>query len=77
MHDDNRTVDEAPTRRAMVRAAEAMASSKARELTPPDGSVAQSEDHTSVFCAQCLRWIDCYDGVSPEVARARHGELVH
>jgi hypothetical protein len=77
MHEDNQTVDEAPNRRAMVRAAESMASAKGRDLTPPDGSVAHSEDHISVFCAECLRWIDCYNGVTPEIARRRHGDLFH
>jgi hypothetical protein len=48
-----------------------------REITPTDGSVAGSGHLLCVFCAPCQRWIDCYEGVPPEVARERHGELFH
>jgi hypothetical protein len=48
-----------------------------RDLTPPDGSVGGWGDLVCVYCAPCQRWIDCYEGVPPEVARQRHGELFH
>ena len=48
-----------------------------REITPTDGSVAGSGALVCVFCAPCQRWIDCYDGIPPEVARERHGQLFH
>jgi len=48
-----------------------------REITPADGSVAGSGALVCVFCAPCQRWIDCYDGIPPEVARHRHGQLFH
>ncbi len=48
-----------------------------REITPADGSVAGSGQLVCVFCAPCQRWIDCYDGIPPEVARERHGALFH
>ena len=48
-----------------------------REITPADGSVAGSGQMVCVFCAPCQRWIDCYDGIPPEVARERHGSLFH
>jgi len=47
------------------------------DLTPADGSVARSDNCVSVFCAQCQRWIDCYDDIPPEVAWERHGSLFH
>jgi hypothetical protein len=47
------------------------------DLTPADGSVARSDNCVSVFCAQCQRWIDCYDDIPPEVAWERHGGLFH
>jgi hypothetical protein len=48
-----------------------------RDLTPADGSVGGWGELICVFCAPCQRWIDCYEGVPPEVARQRHGELFH
>ena len=48
-----------------------------RDLTPPDGSVAGSGPMVCVFCAPCQRWIDCYDGIPPEVVLARHRGLFH
>ena len=48
-----------------------------RDLTPLDGSIAQSGQNVSVFCATCERWIDCCEGVPAEVARSRHGNLFH
>jgi hypothetical protein len=49
----------------------------ARDLTPADGSVAQSENHVNVYCAPCQRWIDCHDDITPEVVLARHCTLFH
>jgi hypothetical protein len=48
-----------------------------RQITPTDGSVAGSGAMVCVFCAPCQRWIDCYDGIPPEVAHQRHGLLFH
>ena len=48
-----------------------------RQITPADGSVAGSGALVCVFCAACQRWIDCYDGIPPEVAHQRHGVLFH
>lgn len=77
MHQDNNSGDAASTRREMARAAEAIPGSRDRDITPADGSIARSDDYVSVFCAECQRWIDCYDGIKPEVARERHGTLSH
>jgi hypothetical protein len=48
-----------------------------RDLMPLDGSIAQSGENVSVFCATCERWIDCCEGVPAEIARTRHGDLFH
>jgi hypothetical protein len=56
---------------------DAVTSHSARDLMPLDGSIAQSGDNTSVFCATCERWIDCCEGVPATVARTRHGDLFH
>ena len=77
MHHDNHPGDAALPKRSAVYAAGAITSPRDRKIAPPDGSVARSGDLVSVFCAQCQRWIDCYDGIPPEVARDRHGTLFH
>ncbi|HEV3281797.1 MAG TPA: hypothetical protein VG032_09360 [Acidimicrobiales bacterium] len=77
MPDDNDRGDTIVSRRAAAYAAQVMASPRVREMTPPDGSVARIENHVSVYCAPCQRWIDCHEGIPPEVARERHGELLH
>jgi hypothetical protein len=48
-----------------------------RDLSPADGSVARMETHVSVFCASCQRWIDCYDGIEPEIVHQRHNTRTH
>ncbi len=65
------------SRRAAAYAARVMTSPRVREITPADGSVARLGEHVSVYCAPCQRWIDCHDGIPPEVAQKRHGELFH
>ncbi len=47
------------------------------EMVPPDGAVATFGDRVSVFCAACVKWINCYDDISPETARERHRALFH
>jgi hypothetical protein len=48
-----------------------------RPITPTDGSVVQVGNQESVYCAACQRWIDCYDGIAPEIVRDRHANLFH
>jgi hypothetical protein len=74
MNEANPSRNAASTRRAVVRAAEAIIGS---ESLPPDGSVAQSGDLLSVFWDQCQRWVHCYERIQPEVALDRHGRLMH
>ncbi len=69
--------DTVVSRRAAAYTARVMTSPRVREITPADGSVARLGDHVSVYCAPCQRWIDCHDGIAPEVARERHIELFH
>jgi hypothetical protein len=77
MDGDESASSSAATRRAMVRAAEALDVARQRAMTPPDGLISRSGGHVSVFCAQCQRWIDCYDGIAPEAAHERHRDLLH
>ncbi len=65
------------TRRGTTNVGSELAGHLDREITPTDGSVAGSGQLVCVFCAPCQRWIDCYEGIPPEVARERHGELFH
>ncbi len=65
-----------PTARADAILAQ-VESKAGRDLLPPDGSVATSGEHTSVYCAVCCRWIDAYDEIPPEVVIQRHRLLVH
>ncbi len=60
-----------------AKAEERIAAHANREITPADGSVAGSGELVCVFCAPCQRWIDCYDGIPPEVALDRHAALFH
>jgi hypothetical protein len=48
-----------------------------RPITPTDGAVVHHADVQSVYCATCQRWIDCLDGIAPETALDRHGDLFH
>jgi hypothetical protein len=43
----------------------------------PDWTLDPPGDLVSVFCAECERWIDCHDGITPEVALERHSKLIH
>jgi hypothetical protein len=47
------------------------------EMVPPDGAVATFGDRVSVFCAACMKWVNCYDDIPPETARDRHTALFH
>jgi len=69
--------DDVLARRAAARVAGATANRRPVQLSPADGSVARFEHHVSVYCAPCHRWIDCNEGVPPEVAHQRHGALFH
>jgi hypothetical protein len=77
MQQDNDRGDTIVTRRGAAEAARVMTSARVRQFTPADGSVARIEEHVSVYCAPCQRWIDCHEGIPPEVARERHGDLLH
>jgi hypothetical protein len=68
---------EALARRAAEKADSDLTGHVDREITPADGSVAGSGQLVCVFCAPCQRWIDCYDGIPPEIAHQRHGALFH
>ena len=65
------------TRRAAADAEGGLPDRAERQITPADGSVAGSGQMVCVFCAPCQRWVDCYEGIPPEIARERHGELFH
>jgi hypothetical protein len=44
---------------------------------PVNGTVVRLESHVSIFCTPCERWIDCHDGIEPQLALDRHGALMH
>jgi hypothetical protein len=76
MHEDN-SGDAAVVRRAAARGSWKFIGLRDGELSPEDGSVIRSGHLACVFCAQCQRWVDCYDGVPPETALERHAALIH
>lgn len=47
------------------------------EMIPTDGSVVRAGNHVSIYCAPCAKWIDCHDGIQPELALERHVALLH
>jgi len=77
MHQDEQLAEQALARRDALKNASDVDDRRDRGITPADGAVAGSGALVCVFCAPCQRWIDCYDGISPEVARDRHGVLFH
>jgi hypothetical protein len=77
MHQDDQLAEQAVTRRNALKSDADVEEHRDRGITPADGSVAGSGALVCVFCAPCQRWIDCYDGIPPEVARDRHGLLFH
>jgi hypothetical protein len=77
MHPDDYSGRNALTQRATVDTEDGPADHGVRHLSPPDGSIAGSGQLVCVYCAPCQRWIDCYDGIPPEVVLARHGTLFH
>jgi len=77
MHQDDQLAEQALARRSGRKSDADGDDHQDRGITPADGSVAGSGALVCVFCAQCQRWIDCYDGIPPEVARDRHGLLFH
>jgi hypothetical protein len=74
MHQDNYSGDSALTGRS---GSGPDARPRGRGIVPPDGSIAKAGGHVSVFCASCERWIDCYEGILPEIALDRHIDLIH
>jgi len=77
MHQDDQPAEQALARRNAPEGEAVVDDRRDRGITPADGSVAGSGVLVCVFCAPCQRWIDCYDGIPPEVARDRHGLLFH
>ncbi len=77
MHQDTKKSEVTLIRGSAVDFTRARPRTEIRDLTPADGSVAQSDNHVSVFCAPCQRWIDCHDEIPPSVALERHGTLFH
>jgi hypothetical protein len=77
MHPDEYSGRNALTQRAAAATDEAAPDRAVRQFSPPDGSVAGSGQLVCVYCAPCARWIDCYDGIPPEVVLTRHGTLFH
>jgi hypothetical protein len=64
-------------RRPVVEFRKERSTHEERPIGPANGAVARVDDHVSVFCAVCERWIDCWAGIETEVALERHGALVH